>query len=158
MLPTKETVRKTTCRNSRCLALALRAQSRGVLPGLPLGLRRGLLGNLLRASKGKPLHRIDQRFGVRFTMLLRARWCAPGGRGRWRHLHRCGEVAEATSRAVNNGADYGSPSGKWRRRLGFLARVSKMGDELVQHNGKFDSVHLFLPARAKQSGWWLIFI
>jgi hypothetical protein len=60
-------------------------------------------------------------------------------------------VAEATSRAANNGADYDSSSDEWWWRLGFLPRVSKMGDELVQHNGKFDSVHLFLSAREKRS-------
>jgi hypothetical protein len=60
-------------------------------------------------------------------------------------------MAEAMSRVANNGADYDSPSDEWWRRLGFLPRVSKMGDELVQHNGKFDSAHLFLSARAKRS-------
>jgi hypothetical protein len=62
-------------------------------------------------------------------------------------------VAEATSRAANNGADYDSSSDEWWWRLGFLPRVSKMGDELVQQNDKFDSVHLFLPAKAKRSAW-----
>jgi hypothetical protein len=57
------------------------------------------------------------------------------------------------SRATNSNADYSSPSGERQRRLGFLTRVSKIGDELVQQNDKFDSVHLFLPAKAKRSAW-----
>jgi hypothetical protein len=60
-----------------------------------------------------------------------------------------GEVAKV----VNCGTGYGSPSGEWRQRIGFLARVCKFEGELVQQNGNFNLVLLSLWARAKLSAW-----
>jgi hypothetical protein len=79
MLPTKETVRKTTYRNSRCLALALRAQSRGGPSGSASRSPSRPAGELAASLQGKaaPPHRPTLRSPLHdaaSSSRVRTRW------------------------------------------------------------------------------------